>query len=319
MEEALLQAIHDNPGDDLARQALADWLEEQGDPRGELLRLHLNLRQRPDGAERSGWEERLRALLAAGRRPCVPILNNSIGMQLVLIPPGKFLMGSPEDEAERYPDEGPQHEVEISQPFYLGMLPITQEQYLKVMGSNPSSFSTTGGSRYKVKGLDTSLFPVELVSWHDADAFCQKLSELPEEQVAHRSYRLPTESQWEHACRAGTTAPFHFGDSLSAEQANFNFSLGRTCAVGSYSPNAFGLHDMHGNVLEWCADWYDEHDYASSPRKDPKGPATGIHRVLRGGSWNDDAINCRAAHRNFDDPGFRYVSFGFRVVCSLPR
>jgi uncharacterized protein (TIGR02996 family) len=332
MEETLLQAIHDNPGDDLARQALADWLEEQGDPRGELLRLHLHVRQRPDSAERAGWEERVAALLAAGVRPCVPILTNSIGMRLALVPAGKFLMGSPDKEKERSDDEGPRHEVEISQAFYLGVFPVTQEQYQKVMGKNPSWFSAKGEGKDEVKGLDTSEFPVEQVSWHDAKKFCKKLSALPQEKEKKRLYRLPTEAEWEYACRGGRAGqPFHFGASLSSTQANFNGNnpyggadkgpyLVRTCKVGGYPANAFGLHDVHGNVFEWCADWHDTNYYASSPHKDPKGPTTGTARVLRGGSWYVYGWNCRTAFRNGGDPGIRGSSLSFRVLCvAAPR
>jgi hypothetical protein len=142
-------------------------------------------------------------------------------MKLVLIPKGTFKMGSPEDAKGRYPDEQ-QHEVEISKPFYLGTYTVTQKQYRTVMKTNPSCFSKDGGGKDKVKGLDTDDFPVETVSWGEADKFCKKLSALPAEKKAKRSYRLPSEAEWEYACRAGTTTPFHFGKSLSSRQANCN-------------------------------------------------------------------------------------------------
>ena len=247
---------------------------------------------------------------------------NSIGMKLALIPAGKFLMGSPASEAERSGDEGPQHEVEITKPFYLGIHPVTQEQYATVMGKNPAHFT-------KDEGGGPS-HPVEQVSWEDAVEFCHKLSEKPEEKRLGRMYRLPTEAEWEYACRGGAPSarPVHFGDSLSSAQANFNGNypyggeskgqyLERTTAVGSYKANAFGLFDMHGNVWEWCADWF--RDYPRKSLKDPAGPATGTHRVLRGGSWSYFGHDCRSAFRDYDDPGYRSHSVGFRVVCSPRR
>jgi formylglycine-generating enzyme required for sulfatase activity len=224
-------------------------------------------------------------------------------------------MGSPPDEKGRQPVEGPQHEVEISKPFYLGVYEVTQAEYEQVMGTNPSCFSPTGNRKEQVAGQDTSRFPVELVSWIDAVKFCKKLSELPEEKRAGRVYRLPTEAEWEYACRGGASLkPCHFGDSLSSTQANFGGNLGRTTRVGSYPANAFGLCDMHGNVWEWCADWYDGDYYKVSPRKDPKGPATGRNRVLRGGAWFLDGGSCRAACRGDLVPCFHVIYIGFRVV-----
>jgi formylglycine-generating enzyme len=270
-------------------------------------------------------------------------VTNSIGMKLKLIPKGKFTMGSPKSERDdllaslkvkEAPDwlkaEGPQHEVEISQPFYLGVYEVTQGQYEKVMAKNPSWFSAKGGGKDAVKGLDTAAFPVERVSWTDAKAFCDKLSALPKEKAAGRVYRLPTEAEWEYACRAGTTMSFHFGKALSSTQANFDGRLPdggadkgpylrRTCAVGSYPANAFGLHDMHGNVFEWCADWYGKDYYGVSSKKDPQGPISGTGRVVRGGSCSLLRLYCRAACRLGLDPVSRDSNFGFRVACSLPK
>jgi formylglycine-generating enzyme required for sulfatase activity len=185
---------------------------------------------------------------------------NSIGMKLVLIPAGKFLMGASWDEEGQVEDEY-QHEVEITKPFYMGVYEVTQEEYEKVMGSNPGWFSARGSGRDKVRGLDTDRFPVEMVSWEDAVEFCRRLSDLPDERNQARLYRLPSEAQWEYACRAGAreSLPFRSGRSLSAEQANFdgNYPYGgaakgknleRPTTVGSYKPNHFGLFDMHGNV-----------------------------------------------------------------------
>jgi formylglycine-generating enzyme required for sulfatase activity len=265
----------------------------------------------------------VRRLLAAGVLPCVPTITNSIGMKLALIPAGTFLMGSPDSEQDRSEDEGPQHEVEITSPFSLGIHPVTQEQYKKVMGKNPSYFTRKkgGGPNH----------PVEQVSWEEAVEFCRKLSARPEENAAGRTYHLPTEAEWEYACRGGanSSTPFFFGDSLSSTQANFdgNYPYGgadtgpylqRTTPVGSYQPSAFGLFDMHGNVWEWCQDWYDENYYTRSPRQDPQGPQNGGHRVLRGGSWGDYGLFCRSALRNRGGPGVRNLFIGFRVLCS-PR
>lgn len=253
-------------------------------------------------------------------------ITNSFGMKLVLIPAGKFMMGSPETEEGRKVDEGPQHEVEITKSFYMGVYEVTQEEYEKVMGKNPSWFSVNGEGKDKVKGLETRRFPVEYVSWEDAIKFCDKLSKLPEEQKAGRTYRLPTEAEWEYACRAGTNTVFHYGDSLSSDQDNFNGNnpyggaakgkyLERPTEVGSYKPNAFGLHDMHGNVLEWCSDGYDKNYYGISDKKDPQGSLNGNHRVLRGGSWSLNGQRCRAANRDGAWPNVPNGSYGFRVVC----
>jgi formylglycine-generating enzyme required for sulfatase activity len=251
-------------------------------------------------------------------------------MQFVRIPAGTFLMGSPEIENLRDSDEH-QHEVDITKDFYLGAHEVTQEQYEKVMGYNPSWFSATGGGKAKMVGLDAGSFPVEMVSWDDAVKFCERLNALPSERAAGRSYRLPTEAEWEYACRGGGPSyqVFAFGDSLSSDQANFNgdepfgnaakgLQLGRTTKVGSYQPNAFGLYDMHGNVWEWCADWYDKDYFATSPRKDPTGPATGTRRVVRGGSWDYRGKACRSAERGLGPADARVDRHGFRVVC-VPR
>jgi formylglycine-generating enzyme required for sulfatase activity len=252
-------------------------------------------------------------------------ITNSIGMKLVLIPPGEFMMGSPEGEKDRQEREGPQHRVRITRPFYFGVYQVTQEEYEQVMGTNPSAFSRDGRNSGRVSGLDTSRFPVESVSWNDAVEFCRRLSALPAERSAGREYRLPTEAEWEYACRAGTTTPFHFGSVLNGRQANHdgNYPYGtsekgpyleRTTTVGSYSANGFGLYDMHGNVWEWCADWHAGDYYANSPVNDPKGPASGSGRVIRGSSWGSFAGRCRSANRSGPSPGFRAIVLGFRLA-----
>jgi formylglycine-generating enzyme required for sulfatase activity len=268
-------------------------------------------------------------LLAAGDDPKqpAPTLTNSLGMKLALIPAGKFQMGSPADEEERDRDEA-QHEVVITKPFYLGVHEVTQGQYQKVMNNNPSFFNSTRGG--------SPDHPAENVQWKHATEFCERLSALAEEKKAGRRYRLPTEAEWEYACRAGTTTSFHYGKSLSAKQANFdgNFPYGgadkgphlrQPAKVGLYQPNGFGLYDMHGNVSEWCADYYDKDYYQNSPKEDPKGPAKGVvptdfgefYRVIRGGSWLDEARGCRCAYRFRAMPTEPYRLIGFRVVCEV--
>jgi formylglycine-generating enzyme required for sulfatase activity len=197
----------------------------------------------------------------------------------------------------------------------------------EAMDKNPPWFSAAGLGKAKVAGMNTDDFPVENVSWEEAVEFCKRLSALGKE--SGRVYGLPTEAEWEYACRGGvrTSTPFHYGKSLSSEQANFNGqfpyggadkgrNLGRTTPVGSYQPNAFGLYDMHGNVWEWCQDWYDKNYYGDSSKQDPKGPNSSPvgRRVLRGGSWYGNGQDCRAAYRDRDEPGYRDSYVGLRVV-----
>jgi uncharacterized protein (TIGR02996 family) len=309
MEQALLDAIREAPADDAPRLVLADWLEEQDDPRAELLRLDVELRRAQPawGSEprRAGWERRINELLAAGIRPIVPELTNSIGLRMVLIPPGTFVMGSSPEEESFLPEEGPQHEVEITRPFYLGVFPVTQGEYQAVTDSNPANFSH--GANY----------PVEQVSWLEAGAYCERLSALKAEKRARRSYRLPTEAEWEHACRAGTAAPHYYGPHHDPSLANFN-SEGTT-PVGSYRPNPWGLYDMLGNVWEWCADWYDENFYQISPRRDPLNLTGDERRSIRGGAWYPfgGAGKTRSVIREGWAADFRWRDLGLRVLCEV--
>jgi formylglycine-generating enzyme required for sulfatase activity len=250
----------------------------------------------------------------AGRQPFV---EPTTRMVLTPIAAGAFLMGSPDTEPERFPDEGPRHRVTLSHDFWMGIHPVTQEQYRAIMGTNPSQ--SKGKKR-----------PVENVSWHDAVAFCDKLTEaaraagvVPEGYV----FRLPTEAEWEYCCRAGTETSTAFGDSLSSKQANFDGNvpygnaeqgpyLQRTTDVGSYPPNAWGLFDMHGNVWEWCLDAAEgalvKTDTYVDGVVDPLC-RVGRFRVYRGGSWIDVGRDCRSAFRIAVVPGGRYVRLGFRV------
>ena len=258
----------------------------------------------------------------------VEVITNSIGMKLARIPAGKFSMGSPRGETERNAGET-RHEITLTRSFHMGVHEVTQAQFARVMGGEAKAFfgKNRGG------GPD---HPMDSVLWKDAEKFCEKLSARPEESRSGRKYRLPTEAEWEFACRAGTTTPFHFGDSLSSGQANFNGQypygeaekgpyLRKTAEVGSYRPNSFGLHDMHGNVAEWCADWYDPEYYADSPEEDPLGPPFGVvpddygnfYVVVRGGCWLDEARACRSAYRFRAMHRNRYRLIGFRVVCEV--
>jgi len=198
------------------------------------------------------------------------------------------------------------------------------------MGKNPSWFSAEGGGREAVKDLDTRRFPVENVSWDDAVEFCRQLSALAPEKAAGRVYRLPTEAEWEYACRSGTTTPFHFGVFLSSSRANFdgNYPYGhadkgpfleRTTRVGSFPPNAFQLHDMHGNVWQWCADYYDKDYYTKGPGMDPRNDDRGPMglRLLRGGAWDVGGRLCRAAYRHRNAPNSHLNRVGFRVACTI--
>ena len=261
-----------------------------------------------------------------------PIITNSVGIKLARIPAGTFVMGSPRGEAER-DDKEERHEVSITKPFYLGVYEVTQAEYVAVMKG-----VRDGNNRSTFQGDDR---PVENVEWKMSKSFCEQLSARPEEVDAGRKYRLPTEAEWEYACRAGTLTAFHVGDSLSSEQANFNGNhpagggetgnyLRRTAPVGSYEPNAFGLFDMHGNVAEWCADWYDPDYYLNSPEEDPLGPPFGVVStkftnnanqnffvVVRGGCWVDDGRACRSAYRYRAMPNTQYQLIGFRVACDV--
>ncbi len=229
-------------------------------------------------------------------------ITNSIGMKLVLIPAGSFTMGSPVGEVGRKDNETP-HEVTISKSYYLGVYEVTQEQYEKVIGSNPSKF----------KGAKN---PVENLSWEDAVSFCKKLSEIPKEKAAGRSYRLPTEAEWEYACRAGSTTAYCFGDSAESleEHAWFGERGGTTHPVGEKKANRWGLYDMHGNVWEWCQDVYETS--LSGAATDPQGPNEGAYRVFRGGGWVNGAANCRAAYRCPGGPAGLSSVNGFRVALS---
>jgi formylglycine-generating enzyme required for sulfatase activity len=241
-------------------------------------------------------------------------------MRLALIPPGRFTMGSATGRPPADPDEVPRHQVQISKPFYLGTHQVTQEQFVRVMRHNPSHFGPEGGGAPQVQHLDMRRLPVDSVSYEDIQEFCHRLSQCAAEKRAGCVYRLPTEAEWEYACRAGVShTPYHFGRHLRAKFARFDSNGGgHPVPVGSYRPNLFGLHDMHGNVWEWCSDWYDEGYYTRTPERDPTGPSSGERRVLRGGGWCSSPNLCRSALRGHNTVDARHNYNGFRVALSLP-
>jgi formylglycine-generating enzyme required for sulfatase activity len=260
----------------------------------------------------------------------------------IRLPGGSFRMGSPVTEIQRNPDEGPRHEVTVS-PFWMGRYEVTQAEWTALMGSNPSRFP---GER----------LPVEGVSWYEALVYCNKRSAAEGRAPCYRiqdsadpadwgsvptsvngiwnaavcdfsadGYRLPTEAEWEYACRAGSDTATAFGDSLGPDKANFDGTrpyestaasepLRRTTPVGSYPANPWGFHDMHGNVWEWCWDHYSDRYYARSPGADPRGSEGGRYRVLRGGAWGNFGYRLRSAARRDEDPFYRDADDGIRLV-----
>ena len=263
-------------------------------------------------------------------------LGKGVEMEFVCIPSGKFVMGIPPSE------ECPagiidlsgrmqQHWVEITKEFYLGKYQVTQEQYEVVMGKNPSFFKKRRNF-WLGSFLEGAKNPVETISWYDAMEFCYRLSEKVGEK-----FRLPTEAEWEYACRAGTNTAYSWGDKFELNKCNVengtiynrNARVFRkrklpresTVPVGSFPPNAFGIYDMHGNVWEWCSDWADRRYYVYSPHRDPKGPeagrlfgAGGVARILRGGSWARSYSECRSGFRYWRYPNHKHREFGFRCV-----
>ncbi|MTJ10199.1 formylglycine-generating enzyme family protein [Anabaena sp. UHCC 0204] len=241
-------------------------------------------------------------------------LGNNITLEMVEIPGGSFIMGSPTSEKGRSDNESPQHEVNVP-AFAMGRFAVTQEQYQQIMGKNPSKFKDDGSTAL------TNQRPVESVSWDNAVDFCNKLSEK-----TGLKYRLPSEAEWEYACRGRTTTPFHFGETITTNLANYDGTVtyasepkgkfrGETIEVGSFPPNSFGLYDMHGNVWEWCqADWHD--NYTNAPKDGSAWTSLSDGtKVLRGGSWDFNPGACRSALRLNVNRDFGYNVIGFRVVC----
>ena len=271
-------------------------------------------------------------------------IENSMGMKLRLIPPGEFMMGSPQEEIDTlvqsttegfwqriFRSEGPRHGVKLTQAFYLGSCEVTQQQYQELMGLNPSWFSLTGPGKDALTDLDTGQHPVEQVSWFDAVDFCNKLSEKEERSpyylhdeeavkvLGGNGYRLPTEAEWEYACRAGTTGRSFFESDTErdlVQHAWMNSNAGnRTHRVGELSGNPFGLYDLYGNVCEWCWDWHS--GYAVSNVSNPNVSKPGSNRVFRGGGWSDVSAFCRSAIRVDTQPRDRHGYLGFRVAGTI--
>ena len=260
----------------------------------------------------------------------VEALGRQVGMEMILIPAGEFMMGSPADELDRYDDEGPQHSVTVPS-FFLGKYPVTQAQW-QVVAALPEVKRALEPEPSHFKGDQR---PVERVSWHEAVEFCERLS-----LKTNRQYRLPSEAEWEYACRAGTTTPFHFGETITTDLANYrgtddeslewsgSYGSGpkgiyrkETTPVGFFGvANAFGLCDLHGNVLEWCADhWHGNYDGAPTDGSAWLTENDNNSHVYRGGSWAFYPRNCRSAYRIGTDPDYQNDVLGFRVACLAPR
>jgi formylglycine-generating enzyme required for sulfatase activity len=237
-------------------------------------------------------------------------LNASVKLDMLWVEPGTFTMGSPTTEAGRQADREDEHNVTLTQGFYLGKYEVTQAQYEAVMTGNTDSLSATPS-----EWPNNPNRPVEKVSWADAQIF---LTRLNAQQSANMptgwAYVLPTESQWEYACRAGTTTIYSWGNDINSTRANYSVSgLSQTRDVGYYAANPWGFFDMHGNVWEWTADWYQAAYPMGNPVVDPTGPASGSRRVRRGGSWNGDGLSLRSAKRDSITPSPRLLNLGFRV------
>lgn len=323
------------------REAASKLLEEAGE--SALAAVREAAASNPDPEVRLRAVRVMRAILWTLRK------SKSTGMDFAPVAAREFTMGSLAGESGRKPEET-LHRVRLTRAFLIGLTEVTQEQYSKVMDATPSWFSPTGGGKERVANEDTRQFPVEQVTWFDAVEFCNRLGKLDGfepyykltdvkktngsitgatvEVLGGNGYRLPTEAEWEHACRAGSAGAFHFGGYNTGKQANLKPGpdaggyggspswkpLDRTTRVGSYKASGWNLHDTHGNVAEWCGDWYDRDYYAKSPPNDPTGPKDGTQRVVRGGSWLVSELSCRSASRTGLTPGESNYYTGFRVA-----
>jgi len=286
----------------------------------------------------SSWAKVSPEQVAAAKELGVPVaLENSVGMRFVLVPAGTFMMGSrdsaaevarrcamPNAQAGWFSDEHPRHEVTLTGAFYMSTREVTQGCYEAITGANPKDTDKKISDEYPDEFQGTN-HPVVKVSWDNAEKFCKALSAQDAEKG--REYSLPTEAQWEYACRGGTKTPFSLGETISTEQVNYHggYTYGhgskgeyreKPLPVGNLAPNAWGLHEMHGNVSEWCADRYGS--YGSAAESDPKGPEEGNQRVVRGGSWRSYPGACRSAFRLGNEARSNSYNVGFRVVFAVP-
>ena len=304
--ETLLAGLPDDPR---TASVVADYLEEHGDARAEVLRLVYVLTRAAKVPKRAKQEARLRELLYERKVPPVAPtlrlpLTRKVSLTFAWVPPGQFRMGAPVGEAGSSASERPTHAVTLTRGFWMGVYLVTQAEWRAVMRSDPSR--ANHGGRY----------PVDNLSWDLAMDFCEKAS-----KKTKRTIRLPSEAEWEYACRAGTTTAYHFGPRISQALANYEENSTDdqkgTTEVGSYPPNGFGLYDLHGNLYEWVSDRYDRGYYRRSPNVDPTGPDgdEDDHRLLRGGSWYYGASSCRSAFRIECSVDYGHYDQGLRVVC----
>ncbi len=248
----------------------------------------------------------VKVALPSGVKPMpIPVFVNRLGMRFIRVQPGSFTMGSPDTEAGRNNDELA-HPVKIRRPYYVGTTEVTVGQWQQFIKQAKYAWTHTAEAKLV---SPTNAHPIVFVSWQDAAAFCKWLG-----KVDGATYRLPTEAEWEYACRAGVQTAFSFGDQAKPDCMACGRRSAQSSPVAAFPANRWGLHDMHGNVWEWCHDWYDREGYAAAPAKSPTGPPDGDARVIRSGSWQDPADYCRSANRSGRWPDERYEDLGFRVV-----
>ena len=292
-------------------------------------------------AQVPSWAKVTPQQTAAAKKLGVPVaFENSVGMRLVLIPAGKFKMGSrdsaaevakrcamPNAQAGWFQDEHPRRQVTLTRPFYMSIHEVTQEAYQKVTNPNPDENAKKALDAYPAEYKGANM-PAGNVAFNDAEKFCNTLAGLEAEKEEGRKYYVPTEAEWEYACRAGTETPFSFGEAASTKQANYHgdYTYGdgqkgenrqKPVTAGSLPPNPWGLHEMHGNLSEWCSDKYDK--YGRAAETDPKGSEKGNARILRGGSWRSYPGACRSAFRHRNEPGMRSYNIGFRICCAAVK